>query len=446
MDFNQIIKFSFKNAFRRKSVAILAILGVTVAISLQISMSAMSDGIDSSFDSVVNEAVGRVQIAQTDVILSQSQVSQNVIDTIESSVYYFDVNTILSSVILPSTLLLSYLVDSTFQSANQGNGFDLSITGIDLNPYLEVNSDLSELTTGSEYFQENLELIISDSLYELDKDQFAIGNNIDFTINSTYSVSGLITGIVVEEDSGVLRRGNTRESYSIWMSIESAQLLKFMILQDESVAIDSARFLHYESQGVNSANFDVLAFNSLTLDTTFTNFNAVNNFIIDMEDFLNSELTGSYEVFSEATFLSNVGASQNSIQIFLEFIGYIALFTGIISIIISQMVGIESRIREFAVMKAVGWKNIHITTEVIIESSILGIIGSIFGYIFSKVFILYLNKILVGRLGQSTGTINFTFDVFLNSLYLALIIGVIGGLYPSYMAQKVDPIAALNRG
>ena len=136
--------------------------------------------------------------------------------------------------------------------------------------------------------------------------------------------------------------------------------------------------------------------------------------------------------------LGQVSEIFDQVTIFIAGIAGIALIVGAIGIANIMIVSVTERTREIGIMKAVGANNRDIVQLFLIESLILGVIGSIGG---------------VG-LGLGGGYLLVSFADFpmiypTNWIVIAVVVGVgvgvVSGLYPAWRAARVDPIEALRR-
>ena len=97
------------------------------------------------------------------------------------------------------------------------------------------------------------------------------------------------------------------------------------------------------------------------------------------------------------------------------------------------------RTREIGVLKSVGWKSRRILGMILGESIVLtliaGMVGIILGFIGIEV-IMNFSEIPI--------PLTFTPVLALKALGIAILVGIIGGLYPAIRASRLAPTEALR--
>jgi putative ABC transport system permease protein len=109
----------------------------------------------------------------------------------------------------------------------------------------------------------------------------------------------------------------------------------------------------------------------------------------------------------------------------------------------SQFASVAERMKEIGILKAIGWTDSDVMTQVFLESLLQGIVGGIIG-----VGIGYLVTFLIPQLGL-VSTQNLVLAVspllVLLGLVLSTIGGIIAGIIPAWRAAKLQPAEALRR-
>jgi putative ABC transport system permease protein len=135
------------------------------------------------------------------------------------------------------------------------------------------------------------------------------------------------------------------------------------------------------------------------------------------------------------------------IQNFLLAFAGIALFVGSFVIANTLSITIAQRVREFATMRTIGAMRRQILRSVIVESLVIGIIGSVAGLFLGLALAKGLKAIFVvfGIDLPTAGTIFATRTVVV-CLIVGTLITLIASLRPALRATRVPPIAAVREG
>lgn len=127
----------------------------------------------------------------------------------------------------------------------------------------------------------------------------------------------------------------------------------------------------------------------------------------------------------------------NMLQASTWAISLLAIVVGGLGIINTMLMSVFERTREIGVLKAVGWSNKKILTMIVGESLVITVVSAIIGS-------------LIGfgactLLGPQMGiTPLFSPKIFIQAFSIAIVVGIIGGLYPAIKAVKLPPTEALR--
>jgi len=170
---------------------------------------------------------------------------------------------------------------------------------------------------------------------------------------------------------------------------------------------------------------------------------------LDMADVLrhNHYITNpsrdDFKVTTQADSLSTFDTILQAVTFLLIAIATISLVVGGVGVMNIMYVMVTERIGEIGLKKALGATNKDILYEFLVESIMLTIIGGIIGIMGGALF-----SYLISKIAQSAG-LAWKFIVPIWSMVLsvsvAMVIGVIFGVFPAKNAAKLNPIEALNK-
>jgi len=428
-------KFAVKNAFRKKTVAILAIVGIGIGLTLQIVINSYSAGMQQRFDEIFSELAGSFEIQEKNQPTTfMSQLPSNITSTIRGSPYNTRITSMSYEQQLPPTV--GELYNGLLGENMLGRPRLLNIRGIVLENFMEVYSDLDELTLNSRYFTQGAdECIIPYDMWKNNTELFDIGKTISLMVNNTYYYNLTIVGIIKSSVGGI-RQSFTQTGYDVYTSIEVTTKILNEILRSEN------HFIHYESRGYTSVHISPDNYNILTVKTDITDTDKIQEYMDDLLAFLDQQYSNiSFSSYSIAQALSNMSDYRKTMNTVLLIISIVTVLAGGMGIIIAQLVGVDSRLKEFAIMKATGWKEHHIILTVLIESITLGIIGALAAVSLSGLFIL-----IFSHMPSPAPTPIFTPTMLVTAFGVSLFLGLVGGLYPGFRASSVNPIEILRGG
>ena len=199
---------------------------------------------------------------------------------------------------------------------------------------------------------------------------------------------------------------------------------------------------------------------------TLFNANTSNSFIISLyKDIDGSKFMKRFEAFMSRLYRVNPDDKEafytfsmseqvkefqslfTGIRIFIWFVGFCILLTGIISVGNIMYVNINERTREIGIRKAIGATPRNILEMVLVESvvltSIAGFVGIFFGYI-----VIFVIQIVITSMVEENmflGNVGVNFPVIFASLSILILAGVVAGILPALKASRIRPVIALNQ-
>jgi putative ABC transport system permease protein len=149
------------------------------------------------------------------------------------------------------------------------------------------------------------------------------------------------------------------------------------------------------------------------------------------------EIFSDYRVSSSQQSGQSLNNFLGTLTVALWFVSSISAFVGGIGIMNTMLMSVMERINEFGVLKAIGWKDNHITYMIILEAVLLGGIGGVIGILLGTIGSYLVEEI------TSIPTI-VSFGLIFQAMIFAVFIGIISSLYPASIANKMSPVEAVR--
>lgn len=144
-----------------------------------------------------------------------------------------------------------------------------------------------------------------------------------------------------------------------------------------------------------------------------------------------------YQIIIPQELLKQAHQSQMTFNLVLGGISAISLIVGGIGIMNIMLATILERKREIGIRRAVGANQRHIIAQFLLEAIILTFSGALLGILLG-IASAYAISLFAGWDTVVTG-----WSIMLSAV-TSIIVGIVSGAYPAYLAASVDPIAALR--
>jgi putative ABC transport system permease protein len=120
----------------------------------------------------------------------------------------------------------------------------------------------------------------------------------------------------------------------------------------------------------------------------------------------------------------------------------IALFIGAIGMLNTMVMSVFERTREIGTLRAIGWKKSRIARMIISESLLLSIGGAVVGSLAGIALTKFLST-LPNAAGFMTGDVPP--PVIAQGFVVAILVGLVGAVYPALWSANLLPTEALRR-
>ena len=404
---------SLKNLLRNKTRTFAVVLIIGLSISVYLSMSIVSGNITQNTSDLADgmDTTITVRPAGTYGPMSMEAMDESVVATIRSVAYVVNVQR------------LAVVMDrgddgGTFEPGGERPSM-LMMQGMDPYGGLFLNTGGTlEITSGRQL--DSTEISASVAIVG---EQYAEENSL--VVGSTMDVNGTSIQIV-----GLFTSGNSFGDSAVIMPYET---------------LKAAR----ELDGPN---------------TIYVKIDLIGN-MDAAETALKAVLGDDYDVVP-ATEVQGAFMQQNidNIEANSQLSSIVALITASVVMIFVMVLITRERIREIGILKAIGFKNSRIISQFLTESMALAIIGFVVGVLMTMVMGPYIaNTVLgtsttsgmpgmsmAGRPGGGGGITGATLDFSLSAdlvvytLVFAIVLGIIGAMYPVLRAIKLRPADALR--
>ena len=147
--------------------------------------------------------------------------------------------------------------------------------------------------------------------------------------------------------------------------------------------------------------------------------------------------TPDFTISSQQSLLTTATSTDRTLTVLLAGIAAISLLVGGIGVMNIMLVSVTERIREIGLRKAMGATPGAIRRQFLVEASTLGLAGGLLGVILGLVGAQVLPHFL-------SQPVTIPAIATIGALGIALIIGIVAGVYPASRAARLAPIDALR--
>jgi len=153
------------------------------------------------------------------------------------------------------------------------------------------------------------------------------------------------------------------------------------------------------------------------------------------------------DVETEADYFAEQGEALGAIVIIGWIISGVMALGSLAGALNTMYTSVSSRAVEIATLRALGFSNFSAFVGTLAESIVLSVVGGVLGALISFGF---MDGLSASTMGASFTQVVFTFELtpelFQDGIFLALLIGVIGGFFPAWRAARLPVAIAFQRG
>ena len=396
-----ILNIAIKNAFLRKSRAILLILMIGFSMGVMLSIEGLYDGMTTN----MIEKTKRSDSGEISIYAKEYRVNKEIKYQIKNTT---DIINKLNTIENVTSIVARFKVDGLSQSATKA--YPSSLIGINLKDE-ELFGQFSEFITSGDF---NLGIRGCIVAKELAKNlKLKLNSKLIFT---TRDVNGDIKSILFRVKA---------------------------IIQTTNINIDN--------QAVFIAKEKVISF--LGVDKDSSTQIAVR---VDDEDSIKNikELYSDYDALDFKEINPLLKQMQDMMAIFNSITFFIVMFVVFIGILGVMYVSILDRIREFGIMLALGYNYKYIKYQVIFEALFLGLSGFVMGAILGYVLLSYLKIYGFNLSSFADGMASFgmssilyadlKFAYFSSSFYAIVLASILSVYLPLKKIKNLNPVDVIK--
>lgn len=442
MKFEDMIKMSFKDLFRRKGRIFLTAFAVAIGVMLIATLV----GIGLSGKSYLlgelkkNSNVKRVRIMPLKYIKEDNSESDS------SGQNYFDDNfKLIDNSVVEKLMKLQNVNDveamisvpvSEVKIGGKDSSVTATVTGYRMNNRIFSDEDIDTVRSANNNNSIN-PVDYGRNLNASDKNGVLVGERYlkKIGIKDYKAVIGkeIILIETASEDNNVKLKPMEVKGTVVGVINDKFTESDGIIVTDK-IAADIKGYYSYNSDYLKTNGYD---------DIYIYAKNAGDVAEIDNEVKGMGYMPISYEVIAD-----QAQSVFTKVEMSLTALGIVVLFVAALGIVNTMTMSICERTKAIGIMKSVGASSTNINNIFITESGAIGFIGGIMGILFSEINMqivsiaanMYLSK------NGLNSRIEFGLPFWLigGSLIFSIVISVAAGLYPSAKAAKLDPIEALS--
>jgi putative ABC transport system permease protein len=152
---------------------------------------------------------------------------------------------------------------------------------------------------------------------------------------------------------------------------------------------------------------------------------------------ITSAANADFTITNQASLVSTAASVSKTLTVLLAGVAAISLLVGGIGVMNIMLVSVTERIREIGLRKALGARPSLIRRQFLIEASLLGLAGGLLGAAVGVLGAKVLPSLISNPVAVSMPAI-------IGSISVALVIGLVFGVYPASRAAQLAPIDALR--
>lgn len=392
----------------------VAILGVTFGVSMYIFMNSFMNGVNNAQDDLAFSALSHVRIYNQDNIRNYNPIEGE-----------FDQS------------------NTIFNISNRKN---------------------LQFTTGIQ----NSSSIVSEIKDQAEVVAVArqVNSNVFFRSGSK-KVSGVISGVELEAEDELFNTSATiiKGDWNDLMTYKTGIILGKLLAEKLGLKINnSVNVLTPDGYSKNYIVVGLFESNLKTMDESkaYLNITAARQFLGENSDYASDIMINIKNRDNTVSFINNIAPlipyqieswqeANEQLVAGSELRNIIAVAVSLTILLVAgfgiyniMTMTINEKIKEIAILKALGFSGNDIMTIFLTQATVIGLLGAFVGLIMGYVMSLIINMVPFTIAGMETLPIFFQLNDFLFAVIFGILTTLIAGYLPSRKASKIDPVIIIR--
>ncbi len=408
MNWTETIKSALDSLVERRTRSLLTMLGILIGIAAVILTVGLGEGAQNKVTSAIS-SLGTNLLIITPGSVTSGGVRGGLGSS--SSLTLADANALASSVDCPDISQVSAVLQHGAVLTAGSSNWTAPVSGVSPS-YLNIRD--RQVVSGQAFTQKDLTTHANVALVGSTVVQNLFG--LSSPVGQTMTVAGVPFTIVGELNTAGAS-GSTSEDNTVLVPITTAEDL-------------------WGATGPYANSVSNILVSAKSASSMGAAYQEADSLLLQRHG-VSNPANADFTITPQTSLLSTASSVSKALTVLLVGIAAIALVVGGIGVMNIMLVSVTERVREIGLRKALGATPGVILRQFLIEATVLGIMGGVFGVAVGVIGAVVLPHFIAQPIAISSLAI-------VGSVVVAGGIGLIFGVYPASRAARLSPIDALR--